>query len=606
MCGICGVVGLDGQYAEEAIVRNMMHAIKHRGPDDEGIYVKNNIGLGHVRLSIIDLSSAGHQPMFSSDNRYVIVFNGEIYNYIELKKELEPHYTFKTKTDTEVILASYLKWGSACLDRFNGDFAFVILDTETEEIFGARDRYGIKPFYYTEQDGKFYFSSEIKSLVPILPARNVNKAAVFEYVVYNRTDQNNDTFFEGVSKVPHGNFFTIKDGRIDFRRWYNIWEKVSPRKMTSEEYRAEIKSSISLRLRSDVPVGVSLSGGIDSSSIAASLIHDFGQSKINSFSAVYGKHEEADESSFIDEFKGLMPNMYYTYPDSRSLFADLESFVVAHTEPVASIGPYAQFKVMELAKEHVKVTIDGQGADEQLAGYHYFFGSYFKELLTSLKWITLANEAISYYRKHRSLEAFKYLAYYSVPISVKKAVSKNVYGSMNDDFFTENKDSSDIHSKLYNPRTLNESLIQHFEYKLEHLLKWEDHNGMWFSLEPRVPFLDHNLVEKTLSLAPNTKIFKGETKHILRQAMTDVLPKKITQRKDKKGFSTPADKWFREPKFQEYIFDLLHSQPFKDRGYFDVDDCVTRYTKHVNGDLNIAKDIWKWVNMEVWHRKFID
>ena len=225
MCGICGVVGLDGQYAEEAIVRNMMHAIKHRGPDDEGIYVKNNIGLGHVRLSIIDLSSAGHQPMFSSDNRYVIVFNGEIYNYIELKKELEPHYTFKTKTDTEVILASYLKWGSACLDRFNGDFAFVILDTETEEIFGARDRYGIKPFYYTEQDGKFYFSSEIKSLVPILPARNVNKAAVFEYVVYNRTDQNNDTFFEGVSKVPHGNFFTIKDGRIDFRRWYNIWEK---------------------------------------------------------------------------------------------------------------------------------------------------------------------------------------------------------------------------------------------------------------------------------------------------------------------------------------------------------------------------------------------
>ena len=162
---------------------------------------------------------------------------------------------------------------------------------------------------------------------------------------------------------------------------------------------------------------------------------------------------------------------------------------MAHTEPVASIGPYAQFKVMELAKEHVKVTIDGQGVDEQLAGYHYFFGSYFKELLTSLKWITLANEAISYYRKHRSLEAFKYLAYYSVPISVKKAVSKNVYGSMNDDFFTENKDSSDIHSKLYNPRTLNESLIQHFEYKLEHLLKWEDHNGMWFSLEPRVPFL---------------------------------------------------------------------------------------------------------------------
>ncbi|MGB0916224.1 MAG: asparagine synthase (glutamine-hydrolyzing) [Flavobacteriales bacterium] len=606
MCGICGVVGLDGQHAEEGVVRNMMHAIKHRGPDDEGVYMNNHVGLGHVRLSIIDLSAAGHQPMFTSDRRHLIVFNGEIYNYIELKKELELEYNFQTKTDTEVILAAYLKWGEACLNRFNGDFAFVIYDTQTEEIFGARDRYGIKPFYYTIQENKLYFSSEIKSLVPVLPARNVNKAAVFEYVVYNRTDQNNDTFFEGVSKVPHGHFFTIKNKELKFHRWYNIWDKVSPRKMTSEEYREEISSSISLRLRSDVPVGVSLSGGIDSSSIAASLIHDFGQSKINSFSAVYGKHEEADESSFIDEFKGQMPNMYYTYPDGESLFDDLEKFVVAHTEPVASIGPYAQFKVMELAKEHVKVTIDGQGADEQLAGYHYFFGSYFKELLGSLKWIKFANEASQYYSKHGSIEAFKYLAYYSVPISVKKAVSKNVYGSMDDAFFRENKDSSDIHSKLYNPKTLNESLVQHFEYKLEHLLKWEDHNGMWFSLEPRVPFLDHNLVEKTLSLAPETKIFEGETKHILRQAMADVLPKKITQRKDKKGFSTPADKWFRQPKFEELISDLLHSQSFKDRGYFDVADCQRRYSLHLKGETDIAKDIWKWVNMEVWHRKFVD
>ena len=606
MCGICGVIRLDGQSADEGVVRNMMHAIKHRGPDGEGVYMRNHVGFGHVRLSIIDLSAAGHQPMFTTDRRYMIVFNGEIYNYIELKKELEADYNFQTKTDTEVILAAYLKWGADCLDRFNGDFAFVIYDTQTEEVFAARDRYGIKPFYYTIQENALYFSSEIKSLIPVLPARNVNKAAVFEYVVYNRTDQNNDTFFEGVSKVPHGHFFTIKNKELQFHKWYNIWDKVNPRKMTPEEYREEIKSSISLRLRSDVPVGVSLSGGIDSSSIASSLIHDFGQSKISSFSAVYGKHEDADESSFIDEYKGLMPNMHYTYPDGDSLFNDLEGFVVAHTEPVASIGPYAQFKVMELAKQHVKVTIDGQGADEQLAGYHYFFGSYFKELLTQLKWIRLANEATMYYNKHRSIEAFKYLAYYSMPISVKKAVSKNVYGSMDNAFFQENKNSSDIHEKLYNPKTLNESLIQHFEYKLEHLLKWEDLNGMWFSLEPRVPFLDHNLVEKTLSLAPETKIFEGETKHILRQAMANVLPKKITERKDKKGFSTPADKWFRQPKFEELISDLLHSQSFKERGYFDVKDCQRRYALHLKGETDIAKDIWKWVNMEVWHRKFVD
>jgi asparagine synthase (glutamine-hydrolysing) len=606
MCGICGHIGLLGQPSHEVVVRNMMNAIRHRGPDDEGIYVKDNVGLGHVRLSILDLSSAGHQPMYTSDNRYLIVFNGEIYNFVELKKELTDGYNFRTGTDTEVILAAYQKWGQDCLNRFNGDFAFVIYDTQTDEIFGARDRYGIKPFYYTLLDGNFYFASEIKSLIPLLPSRTVNQAAVFEYVVYNRTDQNNDTFFNGVLRVPHGHFFTIKNKELSFHQWYNIRDKIKPAIMSPEEYREELKSAIALRLRSDVPVGVSLSGGIDSSSIAASLIHDFGLNKINSFSAVYGKHEESDESSFIDEFKGLMPNMYYTYPNADTLFSDLGNFVKAHTEPVPSIGPYAQFKVMELAKGYVKVTIDGQGADEQLAGYHYFFGSYFKELLCHLKWLRLADETSKYYSNHQSLEAFKYLAYYSLPIALKKTVSKNVYGSMDSGFFQDNKDSSDIIEKLYSPTTLNESLIQHFEHKLEHLLKWEDHNGMWFSLEPRVPFLDHNLVEKTLSLAPESKIFKGETKHILRQAMSDVLPKKIAQRKDKKGFATPSDKWFRQPKFNEYISDLLHSESFQSRGYFDVKDCQRRYEQHLIGQTNIAKDIWKWVNMEVWHRTFID
>ena len=301
MCGIVGIVDLNNRSVEKSEILSMMGRIKHRGPDDEGVYMGSNLGLGHVRLSIIDLSAAGHQPMYSSDNRHLIVFNGEIYNYLELKSQLGSSYKFKTKTDTEVILAAYLTWGEGCLNRFNGDFAFVIHNLETGDVFGARDRFGIKPFYYTMQDGRFIFASEIKAILPLLNKRKANQNAIFEYLIFNRTDQGTNTFFHGVEKLRHGNCFNIKTGEFKTRQWYNIWEKVGSKNMTSEEYREAYKDSIRLRLRSDVKVGVSLSGGIDSSATACSLIYDFGLSNIDSFSAVYGKHEESDESIYIDD-----------------------------------------------------------------------------------------------------------------------------------------------------------------------------------------------------------------------------------------------------------------------------------------------------------------
>ena len=302
MCGIAGVINLNNKPVDQNQIKFMLKKIKHRGPDDEGIYCKNNFGFGHVRLSIQDLSKAGHQPMYSNDKRYCIIFNGEIYNFIELKNELNHYYEFKTKTDTEVILAAYQKWGEACLEKFNGDWAFVIYDSLKNEFFGARDRYGIKPFYYFIDDDQYMFASEIKAIIPLIKEKSQNHRAIYDYLVYNRTDQTEATFFNKIFKLKHGYYFKITDNQYSLYKWYNLKEKLTPVSLSFDQYREEIKSAISIRLRSDVPVGVSLSGGIDSSAVTSIVYNDLNLKGIKTFSAVYGKDEWADESNYIDEY----------------------------------------------------------------------------------------------------------------------------------------------------------------------------------------------------------------------------------------------------------------------------------------------------------------
>ena len=606
MCGIAGVINLNNKPVDQNQIKFMLKKIKHRGPDDEGIYCKNNFGFGHVRLSIQDLSKAGHQPMYSNDKRYCNIFNGEIYNFIELKNELNHYYEFKTKTDTEVILAAYQKWGEACLEKFNGDWAFVIYDSLKNEFFGARDRYGIKPFYYFIDDDQYMFASEIKAIIPLIKEKSQNHRAIYDYLVYNRTDQTEATFFNKIFKLKHGYYFKITDNQYSLYKWYNLKEKLTPVSLSFDQYREEIKSAISIRLRSDVPVGVSLSGGIDSSAVTSIVYNDLNLKGIKTFSAVYGKDEWADESNYIDEYNNELQNMYFTTPSANSFFTDFTKFIFAQGEPVASIGPYAQFKVMELAHGNVVVTLDGQGADEQLAGYHYFFGSYFKELIKNFKFTTLSCELWHYINKHRSSYAFKYLSFYLLSNNLKSKIGRKIYGNINHEFADVWGGDSTIGNDLYDPDTLNDSLLQHFEFKLEHLLKWDDLNAMNFSIESRVPFLDHNLVEKTLSLPPEMKINSAETKYILRESVKDILPNKIYKRRDKKGFSTPANKWFRSNNFKEYIFDMLESKSFSDMGYFDVNKCRKNFNDHLIGKTDITKDIWKWINLNVWSDEFIN
>lgn len=606
MCGIAGIINFDEKKVQETELRLMMNKMKHRGPDDDGVFFDDNVGLGFVRLSILDLSSAGHQPMHSHDGRYVIVFNGEVYNYIEIRKELESKHKFNSGTDTEVILAAYQEWGKKCLDKFNGMFAFVIYDKKSKEIFAARDRFGIKPFYYYLDKGRFIFASEIKSILPLLQNREANDKIIYDYLLYNRTDHTTETFFKGISKLNHGSILRIKKDKVKIDCWYNLSEKIKePEYVSPDDYRELFKDSLKLRLRADVPIGVSLSGGIDSSSIVATLLHDFNLHDLNTYSAIF-EGDEKDEGEFIYEFKDQVKNMHFTSPDANSFYKDFNNFIDAHNEPVAETGPYIQFKVMELASKDVKVTLDGQGADEQFAGYHYFFGSYYNELLKNLKLSKFISENIQFFIKHKSLEALKYLIYYNLPEKWQRNINSHISPSINKDFIGKFLKTSSISKLLYSPKDLTNSLTQHFEYKLEHLLRWEDLNAMNFSIESRVPFLDHRLVEMVLSSSSDQKISKGETKVLLRDSLKDILPQKIVERRDKKGFSNPREKWFRSEHFKIFIFDLLSSDSFKNRGYFNSEVAKGQYIKHLDNEGDYSKEIWKWINLEIWFRKFID
>jgi asparagine synthase (glutamine-hydrolysing) len=616
MCGICGIVTFNNQSVQETPIKKMMHIMKHRGPDDEGIFIEDNVGLGFVRLSIIDLTTAGHQPMISEDKRYVIVFNGEIYNYIELREELKKEgYSFKTKTDSEVLLTSFIHWGEECLHLLNGMWAFVIYDRVLKKIFAARDRFGIKPFYYYCDNERLIFSSEIPPILEVMVQKPVpNEQSLYNYLVFNRLDYTDTTFFENIIKLPHSHTLTIAAQQVIRKRWYNLSDHIHNPFECYDEFRELLSSAIGLRLRSDVPVGVCLSGGLDSSSIVSLLLKDHHKYDLNTFSAVYGGEQvnkgrewKVDETSYIQEYSGQLKNMFYITPTSQSLIEDLIPFIRVHAEPVASTAPYAQYKVMELAREHVVVTLDGQGGDEQLAGYHYFFGVLFKELLYQLRLSKLIKEIFSYRNMHNSNFGLKMFLFFLLPLQFKTLLRSSTRGYIRSDFLAMFKNQDNlITDALYGARSLQNSLVNHFDYKLEHLLKWEDRNSMRFSIEARVPFLDYRLVEKTLSMKSSDKISQGVTKRILRESMQHYLPEKIRNRKDEVGFDTPEDTWFRTKEFEKLILEIIHSSSFIGRPYLDSKKVHSLYAKHLKGEINISRDIWKWINLELWFREFID
>lgn len=612
MCGIAGKYNFNNEVVDSSYIKRITDEISHRGPDGEGFYINGNIGLGHRRLSIIDLSPRGRQPMSTVNGRYTIIFNGEIYNYEELRKELlEDDYKFVSETDTEVVLYLYVKYGKKLLKKLRGMFAFCIYDKEKNEFFLARDRYGIKPLYYYYDENKFLFCSEIKGiLVDKTIKRIANDKAIYDFLSYNRTDHLEETCFKCIYNLRPGHYLIVNNKGIKKESWYKFY---SNKEKFSEEtslkiFKDTLKETIKLHMIADVEVGSCLSGGIDSSSIVA-LSSRLVKNKENfkTVSAVYKLNWKKDESKYIDDVTEYTNTRNIKVkPKYLDLLKEIEEIIYHQEEPFKSSSIFASWKVMETAKENgIKVLLDGQGADEIL-GYDYMAAFYFYELFSSFRIYTFLKEFYFFMKKQKFGRVFTFslFSFLFLPKYLRNKFLQGKNNWLNQDYFKENKINNIMFTEFFSAKSLNESVKKHFEYKINHLLRFEDKNSMAFSIESRVPFLDHVLVEDSLRIPSNLKIRKGELKFILKETMKGLLPESVLTRNDKIGFETPEDMWFKKKEVKNMFKDIFSSEDFNKRKYYNHTILKEFFNKMTEGSSKYNEVLWKTICLEYWFKVF--
>lgn len=603
MCGISGAFNPRGLSPDDAaLVGRFGQIMRHRGPDDEGLFADASCALGHRRLAIIDLSRDGRQPFSSPDSRHQMVFNGEIYNYIELRRELEGlGRTFRTRTDTEVLLAAYLEWGPECLHRFNGMFAFAVYDAEAKSLFLARDRFGIKPLYYATVGGTLYFASEIKALrkIPGL-SRDVDRQALFDYLIFNRTDVYDETFLNAVRRLPKGCRAVADADGLHVATWWDPRRFLgqgddAPPDLVARRVEELFVDAITLRMRSDVPVGSCLSGGLDSSIMLGVLYK-----RLNAptgypcFTAVF-PGQAVDESAYVDALAARFPFAGHRItPTGAAALSELETFVHINDEPTTGASFYAQYAVMRLARETgVTVLLDGQGGDESFAGYQYFHGFNLHGLLAHGRFVRFGRELLCCLRRGQHVSALQTLAFQVMPDVVRRAALYRARHHVSREFFQSHVGESRIMNEFFAVRSVGESLAAHFRFKLEHLLRSEDRNSMAFSLEARVPYLDYRLVEYLLGLPDDLKIGDGETKRLQKLALGRYTVSTIRGRKDKLGFATPSRAWLDAPDWRQLAINAMEETAAAFPGLLEK-----------NATLPAApEERWKIIQLALWWRE---
>lgn len=598
MCGIAGVIAKTG--FDPSLLDRMSLLIRHRGPDDEGYALydgggvkacggedtaaqsfadpdvswrpsgtlvsrfgeRYTVGFAHRRLSIVDLSPFGHQPM-SYRGRYWITYNGEVYNYLELRGELEGlGHQFLTRSDTEVILAAYAQWGESCLNRFNGMWALAILDTETQKVFIARDRFGVKPLYLARSEGSLYFSSEIKPLLAVIPKTKPNLERVISYLVSGISDSTSETFFADVTKLDAGcsAMIDVASSEFSVKRYYRLEEEVASRyenddgssvNITSADYVNKFdeifNDAVSLRLRSDVPVGTCLSGGLDSSSIASLAAPAYSKSAGVPFAAVTGISTQLDndESGFARTIAESLALRWHTIrPTYTDFSSSIEEVMRVQEEPFGGASIVMQYHVMKRAREvGLPVMLDGQGGDEVLLGYAWHYGPW---LLESLKKGSLLSAFHGYraMRKNNAefdsmIHALKFL------VGNLSAHMRHRYQMSAHRYLPSNiAVSGDARALARGAASVRKAQVMDIDCtNLPALLRFEDKNSMAFAVETRLPFLDYRLVEFGLGLPPCQKIQDGWSKWLLRRWANERLPADIVWRRKKLGFPAPDKEW---------------------------------------------------------------
>jgi len=583
MCGITGILSADPAEAGMERLRSMTDALKHRGPDGEGYWQHPslNVKFGHRRLAVMDLTAAAAQP-FSYLDRYTLVFNGEIYNYLEIKAVLvQKGYHFRTYSDTEVLVAAYDCWKEACLQHFDGMFAFAIWDEPLQRLFVARDRFGEKPLYYVQTATSFLFASECKALWRAGVSREPNHLMLLNYFANGHTQNAIDgtlTFFKEIQQVPaaHYGIYEYREQRLVLQQYWDLdrkTEKQIGREDAIEEWVHLFQKSVMRRLRSEVPTGTSLSGGLDSSAVAAMIAEvqkKSGEKNLYSrhaFTAVFPGFEKNEQQYAETIAKALQLHHHMVAPDVEGMLKDWEQLCYHQEQPFTSASVYVQFKVMELARQQgVTVLLDGQGADETLAGYSKYIHWYLQELVARMQWGKFQREKKLFQQHQLPFDwGTKHYASAFLPlmtsVSLEAKERKRIFNHphLSRDYVHAHYDK---YFSLYKPPISRLNDILYFntmQQGLNELLHYADRNSMAFGRELRLPFLSHELVSFTFSLPAEYKLEEGYSKWILRKAIAPYLPHEIVWRTDKIGFEPPQQQWMQHPTVQERVMEAKKS-----------------------------------------------
>jgi asparagine synthase (glutamine-hydrolysing) len=635
MCGICGIVSVKTE-TDVRTVWEMVELGVHRGPDGSKVSFATEHGfenlstsngnpitswcsLGHSRLTILDLTSASDQPFISADKRYSLVYNGEIYNYLELKNELESlGVEFSTEGDTEVLFQSLILWGHEAIHRLRGMFAFVFIDSQEKSVLLARDRYGIKPLHYFVDSGVLYFASEIKQFTK-LECWNpiVNEEVALQFLLYGVTDHRAETFFKHVHRLLPGHYIEFGDsskGKVEQVQWAK--KKANHRGKTYSDavdaYRNDFEDSIRVHLRSDVPVGSCLSGGLDSSAIVGVASSILPIQSVQTFTAT-SEQESIDESKYVNAVVQLNNcQAHFVRPTAERLFEDLEKLVWHQDEPFGGTSIFAQWCVFSSIKSAgVKVVLDGQGADEQLAGYNSFLLTYLTSLIRRGKFFSL-------YRNYRQISAAgrvnfsaiaKFFIYQTFSFAFVSKIAKtlgiasqNGFNWINPGIIERNQIKDPFRQNGKVPRTISDLSSQMTRTSnLPMLLRFEDRNSMAHGVESRVPFVDYKLFDLVEDFPDEFFIDGTYTKKILRDSLSDYLPDEVRTRTDKIGFQTAEEIWLmsNQPKFKQLVSDAVHECP-----QFFSERTLEICSEIISGRRAFSNLPWRVISFGLWAKTF--
>jgi len=615
MCGIAGIFRMDGQPVRDEQIAGMVDCIRHRGPDADGCWTERHVGLGHTRLAIIDLTPESNQPFHSADGRYVLTYNGEIFNYIELRKEMEGRgHRFRTRSDTEVLLQAYITWGVECLQRFNGMWAFAIYDRQKDLLFCSRDRFGIKPFVYAETDQSLLFGSEAKSLLAVAPGlRSPNYTAISHCMRRSLSGGLDDTCFQEIKRLPPAHYLIVKNSSISVARYWD-YPKHADQNASYEEATERVQSllddSVRIRMRSDVPVGITLSSGLDSTGIAY-LMRRHSDEHLLSYTSSYEDHES--EASVARETSAKLNFDFSAVNCSSDGLVGRLREIVRHLEtPHSSSSILPLWEIMRQAQKSVKVLMEGQGADELFAGYQqiYFPSAMFQ----SLRRMKIGEAAKDVFQGYKLTSGdpllgrryfFSNVARTMVPGSHKmirkfgrgdEGVYIGPLKNVPDYVLPVDKSFDDL---------LNRRLGSAHSVELVDLLHFGDAISMAFGLESRLPFVDYRLVEAVFAMPSRFKLAGGVGKRILRSALAGLVPDHIRENLFKKGFTTPISRWLRD-RPEENIYQVLLTKKCDDRNIFDRKKISRIIDQHVRGERDFGPIIFRWLTCELWFQEFID